>query len=546
MADLIGHLLLIQEAADGHLRGLLEGLVHELDLGDLAVAGKLAVGAQADVLRNLGLGLGVQQGGGDGLLVREDEGDQLAAAVHDHGLQHERLVVHDRLEFLRIDVLAGRTQDHVLGTAADEDVAFGVDDAEVTGAEPAVIRERVGRGLLVLVVADHDVLAAGLDLADHILRVFGIDPDFRHVHRLAAGPGHIFGPVLIRQQRAGLGHAIAHQVREFDLLEDAFDLGIQRSAAHDEFLDIAAECLLQPFADLLVDDAPDTGNLEGEFNDRLVENGLELGFVDLLHHERYGDEEVGLHVRESLHQGRRSRSLAQPVDRSPVAERIDEFDHEAVHVGHRKHGDHLVAGRYIALAVVDVGREIPVREHDALRVARGAGSVVDGGEIVPVIGRIDDVVGTEAVGVFLGEVFIQMIVGRLDLVVFAEQELPGIDGEDGADIGHLGDVHLLESVAVGKQGDAVAVVHKPHYALDGEVRENGDDHGLIGIDRQIGEAPAGAVAGAEGYLFAFADTGLLEDDVEPFDRSRHLGIGEGLPANGIQRGLIPIFPGRIL
>ena len=215
-------------------------------------------------------------------------------------------------------------------------------------------------------------------------------------------------------------------------------------------------------------------------------------------------------------------------------------------MGHREHGHHLVTGGNVALAVVHNGAEVPVGEHDTLRVARGTGGVVDRGKVVPVVGREVDVVRAEAFRILLGEEFVPMRDGVGDLLVAAQEHVPGIHVEDHLQGGHLLRVHLRPLVLVREQGDAVRVVHQAHHALGRKVREDGDDYGLICIDGHVGEAPAGAVAGVEGDLVTFLEAGFFENDVETRDRRSHLRIGQAFAADRVEGRFVPVLPGGVL
>ncbi len=215
-------------------------------------------------------------------------------------------------------------------------------------------------------------------------------------------------------------------------------------------------------------------------------------------------------------------------------------------MGHREHRHHLVAGRHVALAEVHVGAEIPVGQHDALRVAGGTGSIVDRGQVVPVVGREDDVIRAVAVGPFGGEERVHLVVGGGDLVVRGVEQLPVVDIDDKPDSRHLGGVELLELVLVGKEGDALGVIHQEGGAVGREVGQQRHDHGLVGVDGEVGHTPGGAVAGPQGDLLALLDAQLLEDQVELLDLRGHLAVGEGLAADGVEGGLVPILLRRLL
>ena len=133
-----------------------------------------------------------------------------------------------------------------------------------------------------------------------------------------------------------------------------------------------------------------------------------------------------------------------------------------------------------------------------------------------------------------------------NLLVTAQEDIPVVHVEDHLEGGHLLGIHLLPARGVGEEGDGVGVVHQAHHALGREVREDRDDDGLVCVDGQVGESPAGAVVGAEGDLVPFLEAGFFEDDVETGDGGGHLGVGQAVPANGVEGGLVPVLPGRCL
>ena len=268
----------------------------------------------------------------------------------------------------------------------------------------------------------------------------------------------------------------------------------------------------------------DPGDPGKDLNHRLVQHRLHLGLEDLLHHKRHGDELVRPDFLEGFHQCAWCRGLSQPVDRRAVAERVDELGHEAVHVGHREHGDHpvLVRGRTMNLAELDRGAEIPVGQHHALRVAGRAGRVVDDRQIVHVVSRVDDILRAEAVRVLLGEEIVDVVPERLDLRLAAIEYLQVVHIHNNLDLRHLSDVKLSPFVCVGQQCHAVRMVHEALHAFRSEIRQYRHDDGLVGVHSQIGHAPAGAVAGPKGDVLPLLKTGLVEEDVELLDQSGHL------------------------
>ena len=83
----------------------------------------------------------------------------------DERLRDEARRLQRVLEVLRRDVLAAGGDDQVLLAVGDLQEAVRVDLADVAGPEPAVVGERGGRRLGILVVAAEDRVAPDEDLA---------------------------------------------------------------------------------------------------------------------------------------------------------------------------------------------------------------------------------------------------------------------------------------------------------------------------------------------------------------------------------------------
>ncbi len=139
-----------------------------------------------------------------------------------------------------------------------------------------------------------------------------------------------------------------------------------------------------------------------------------------------------------------------------------------------------------------------------------------------------------------------MIYGVLNLGIAAEQDIPVIHIKGHLESRHLFRVHLGPTGCVGEQGDAVGMIDQAHHTLGGEIGKNGDDNGFIGVHGQIGKPPFGAVIGAEGNFISLLEAGFLKHDVETGDVRGHLGIGEGIAADGIEGGLVPVFARSLL
>ena len=94
-----------------------------------------------------------------GLVIGIYQSHQFAITFHYQNLGYQRQVHIHILNLLGIDVLARRTQDHILAAALDIDVTLLVDSTQVTGMEPALGVDDIACGIGVLVVTQHHVVA---------------------------------------------------------------------------------------------------------------------------------------------------------------------------------------------------------------------------------------------------------------------------------------------------------------------------------------------------------------------------------------------------
>ena len=146
---------------------------------DLLDAHAVAVDLVDDLLREL-----LRVASGRPYLVpleRDERGDVRPAVADDERLRDEARRLERVLEILRRDVLAAGRDDQVLLPVGDLQVAVLVDLADVPGAEPAVVGERGGGRLRILVVAGEDGVAADEDLA------VAVEVDLAAVDRPADG-----------------------------------------------------------------------------------------------------------------------------------------------------------------------------------------------------------------------------------------------------------------------------------------------------------------------------------------------------------------------
>ena len=152
----------------------LNELEHLLALGQIAVGG---------VGNPLGPGPGT-----DGVLLDPDQGREVGPLVADHDcLSNERRCLQGVLQLRRRDVLAAGGDDDVLDAIDDLQVRALDPFADISGVQPALGIDRVGRGVWLAPVSREGTRMPGEDLAgslgeDHL------DPRVRLTHGAELDP----------------------------------------------------------------------------------------------------------------------------------------------------------------------------------------------------------------------------------------------------------------------------------------------------------------------------------------------------------------------
>src|SRR5712692_980180 len=167
--------------------------------------------------------------------VGHDEGRDVWPSVPDHDGPFDERVAHQlNLQGLGCDVLAHRGFEEGLLAIGDAEEAIAIDDADVPGMQPAVL-EDLGRGLRLVVIAEHVAWALDQDLA--VIRDLQLHP--------AKGLAHGAEPVgtrnVGRNPRARLGQAPALIDGHPDRPEEFLDVRRQRGAATDEHPQASAD-----------------------------------------------------------------------------------------------------------------------------------------------------------------------------------------------------------------------------------------------------------------------------------------------------------------
>ena len=483
--------VLVLEAADLLGGGLLEGFLHRIDLADLGVLAHFLVDPVQD-----GLLAGFQLlepfvlGGlvpVKGVVGKLDEGDELSVALHHEGFLHAFDVVDHLLDLLRVDVLAGGTQDGVVQTALDVVMAGFVHGGDVVGMEPSFVIQDLEGTLGILVVAQHHVVAADDDFAFAVGGIHVVQPDIDLVGGDADGAEML---LLVHHdvahERGGFGEAIADGVGELALDEELFHRRIQLGAADAEECELATEGLHHPPADEPAQDAGDV----------LVGPGEDTAFLDrgedaVLDH-LFDDERDGAHDGgpDLLHRGEKdggSRRFLERIAGRAHIEGIQRGNAHLIGVGGRQDAQETVflEGRLGLEGGRQVAGQVAVAEHHALGLPGGAGGVDDAGQVV-------------RRGILHPSV-------ALEIFLVLLEELEGLDVDDQGQFLLARFAELRKHALGDEDGLGFRVVENVGEFVFRTVGEDGDRHAAEGRGGEERYDPVGHVLREDGYAVAVLD-----------------------------------------
>src|SRR6266481_3290476 len=165
-------------------------------------------------------------------------GIRAAIQWNDHAISNRRVFFDSALQILRINIKAGRRNDHALLAPAEAKIASGVEFTEVSGAEPAVI---FARGLLRCTFFP---VGTG--------NVFAADQDFAVLGEFEFAAGKNFSNRAFRcaermveaDQRRGFGHSVALNDGVTHALEEILGVIRKRRTAGDERPEFPAEAAM--------------------------------------------------------------------------------------------------------------------------------------------------------------------------------------------------------------------------------------------------------------------------------------------------------------
>ena len=122
--------------------------------------------------------------------------------------------------------------------------------------------------VFLLEITQHDILATGENLARHIHGIFGVNLDLHTRSSLAARTRASHLPVGIADDGSAFGHAVTHGEWELDTTQELLDVAAQGCTTCDNLVEVAAQCLDEFLAKLVVDHTAQqwqgTHGLDGE------------------------------------------------------------------------------------------------------------------------------------------------------------------------------------------------------------------------------------------------------------------------------------------
>ena len=277
-------------------------------------------------------------------------------------------------------------------------------------------------------------------------------------------------------------------------------------------------------------------NLHGNRHGTLFEQREHLLAVDLLENHRHAADDGGLDLGHRLEQNLGRGDAAQQRDVAADGQRCQEVEGAAVGVGQRQERERAAAPLEVAglragverrHGEEDVAREVVDRQHDPLRVARGARRVVEQDDLVVGYVGVPDVVDAESARILRAVVLddVALVLAQRLAVALVDDVEVG-EREDRLNLANLVLLDVVPVVVAQEEQAALRVVDDVDDVGRGEVLEDGDDDRAVGDGSDIGDAPPRVVASYQGDFVAALDACLLEEQVELGNLLGHLVVGK--------------------
>ena len=226
------------------------------------------------------------------VVVKVDQGDKTPVLLDNERLVHTADVVDDALDFLGINVLARRTDNHAAQTAFDGIAAPLVHGSQVAGMEPSVVTEDLAGAVVIFVIAHHHSVALHHDFTLARSRIDIVQTDLKR-------PGVDAGRTDMRLKRTCIAdeggdfcHTVTDGIREAGLGQKAFHLLVQFCTADAEKLDASAESAFEFHSDQPIQQGRET--LLQAFEEAALFYGRDdAGTINFLDDQRNGEHNGG-------------------------------------------------------------------------------------------------------------------------------------------------------------------------------------------------------------------------------------------------------------
>ena len=143
-------------------------------------------------------------------------------------------------------------------------------------------------------------------------------------------------PVAVADNRRTLCGTIAYRVGELYLFQECLHLLVECSTSDDDLVELTAKGLDHLLAYLLTHFLGDDRHGEQQAHAVVLYLGEYLLADNFLDDQRYGDDNLRLHVGKGLRDDGRRRYTVEVIDVTAVKELEDEFEGHTVHVCHRE------------------------------------------------------------------------------------------------------------------------------------------------------------------------------------------------------------------
>ena len=169
---------------------------------------------------------------------------ELFSFLNDNAFHNERKRVEFVFDFFGINVLSACTEKHILAATTDEEVAFCIENTQISCVIPAFSVERLGCGFRIFVITEHHVGATRQNFTYNASGVGTVDADFHTRSGFTTRTWYEVFPILIGDDGSAFCGTITHGVVEADFVEELFHFFVERRTPNDDFVEFSTKHLL--------------------------------------------------------------------------------------------------------------------------------------------------------------------------------------------------------------------------------------------------------------------------------------------------------------